>query len=53
MAQPAMPQPPAPQFSVPQPPPIKEPSANILLMAILGVVALLAGGFIVFLLMRR
>ena len=54
MAQPTIPQPAAPKFSMPQPPaPVKAPSTNTLLMAILGLLMFLVGGFIVFLLMRR
>jgi hypothetical protein len=55
MAQPAIPRPPAaPQFSVPQAQvPVKAPSTNFLLFAILGLLMLLVGGFIVFLLMRH
>jgi len=53
-SQPTIPQPAAPKFSMPQPPaPVKAPSTNTLLMAILGLLMFLVGGFIVFLLMRR
>jgi len=54
MAQPAIPRPAVPQFSVPQPPaPVKAPSTNLLLFAILGLLMFLVGGLIVFLLMRH
>jgi len=54
LALPAVPQPAAPQFSMPQPPPpVQAPSTNILLMAIVGLLGFLAGGLVVFLLMRR
>jgi hypothetical protein len=54
VAQPAIPRPPAPQYSMPSPPaPVKAPSTNILLLAIVGLLMFLAGGLVVFLLMRR
>lgn len=54
VAQPAIPRPPAPQYSMPSPPaPVKAPSTNVLLLAIVGLLMFLAGGLVVFLLMRR
>jgi len=54
MAPPAVPKPAVPQFPMPPPPPpVKAPGANILLMAILVLAGFLAGGLVVFLLMRR
>jgi hypothetical protein len=53
MAPPAFPPPAAPKFAAPQPPPVKAPAANPLLMAILVLLGFLAGGLVVFLLMRR
>jgi uncharacterized protein involved in exopolysaccharide biosynthesis len=48
-----MPSPPAPQYSMPAPAPVKAPSTNVLLLAIVGLLMFLAGGLVVFLLMRR
>jgi len=56
MATPTVPQPPALQFPMPAAPPIQAPAAtttNTLLLAIVGIAMFLAGGLIVFLLMRR
>ena len=54
MAQPAMPRPPAPQFPMPAAQvPLKAPSQNLLLYAILALLMFLVGGFIVYLLMRH
>ena len=53
MAAPAVPQVAAPQFAAPQPAPVKAPSNNVLLYAILGLAMFVVGGLIVFLLMRH